>query len=320
MKLLPVAALVLCACNSVFDPQYLVTDLRVLAIRAQVQGSTLADGSPGQTLTIDALVANPVKRAGVTVTWYACLPADNESLPPCADPAFLADPARLASDPDVIPLGACEPSQADGVCGVTVPLPNVEDAPALADALAFMLNIALNEPAYQCRLYAEMPVVAVLEAEGYRDVALKRVRITPDPADLVGTVLEGAYAPNQNPTAIDVVRAPTDTRSSGCVGGIAIDADHTFPAGETVLCATASSDSVEKFNVCGPNGERTETPETLSWQWFATGGEFPDFGGGIGNVTGHAVDFVRPPGPFRFWAVVRDGRGGESWLQRYVAP
>lgn len=320
MKTLPAAALVLCACNSGFDPQYLVTDLRVLAIRGQVQGSTLADGSPGQTLAIDALVANPRERAGLTVTWYACLPADSESLPPCADPAFLADPARLAAaagagDQGVLALGGCEP--VDGVCGVTVAIPTTQ---RIQDALQFIETYAQENPAYQCRLYAEMPVVAVADAEGYRDLAVKRVRITPDPADLVGTVLEGAYAPNQNPTVTDVVRAPTDTRSNGCVGGTAIDPEHTFPAGETIVCATASSDSAEKFNVCGPNGERTETPEKLSWQWFVTGGEFPDYAGGIGNVTGHAVDFVRPPGPFTLWAVLRDGRGGENWMLRYVAP
>ena len=47
------AALLLAGCNEEFLPQYLVTDFRVLAIRAQVVGSAaLADGDTGDTLRL----------------------------------------------------------------------------------------------------------------------------------------------------------------------------------------------------------------------------------------------------------------------------
>lgn len=321
MRALPVAgfALALAACNSGFEPQYLVQDLRVLAIDAEVVGTTAADAIPGDTLGLTALVANPLGRAGLTVTWYGCLPTADESLPPCADPAYLADSSRLAtaaavSGSGVLALGSCTPSADDGVCSVTVAIPAIQD---VTNALAFIVNYAEQDPAYKCRLYAEMPVVAVAEAVGGHDVALKRARVTPDPATLP-TDLAGVYVRNLNPGVLEVYRAPTDP-SGGCVGGTPITPE-PFPTGQTVLCADAWPSSDQSYNQCSPTGDLIPTYEDLSWQWFTTGGEFPDFGEGIGNATGRSVDFIRPPGPFTLWAILRDGRGGEVWLRRHVCP
>jgi hypothetical protein len=87
--------------------------------------------------------------------------------------------------------------------------------------------------------------------------------------------------------------------------------------GETVLCASTIP-PFQEFNVCGPTGERELVGEDLSWQWYSTGGEFPEFDG-IGNATGGSVDFVRPAEPFTIWAILRDGRGGEDWLERIIS-
>ena len=329
-------ALALAACNSGFDHQYLVTDLRVLAIHVEVQGSgvdpygvttaTQADGIPGETLLLDALVANPTSLSGVTVRWYGCMPTADETLPPCMDPAFLADPSRLDSAAGVVPLGTCEPL--DDVCSVAVPVPAATDpiyGAQVQSALDFILSIAVKDPAYQCRLYADMPIVAVAEAEGRRDVALKRVRITPSESTILEKLAEDPYVLNHNPVVQEIVRAPTAT--DGSCGGTAVTAE-PFPTGQTVLCADAAHGAAETFNVCvvhldrdgNPVLELDPTSEDLTWQWFTTGGEFPDFDEGIGNATGQSPAFVRPPGPFTLWAILRDGRGGEVWLRRYVTP
>ncbi len=334
-------ALALAACNNGFDHQYLVTDLRVLSIHVEVQGSgvdpdgvttaTQADGIPGDMLERSALVANPTGRAGVAVRWYGCLPTPDETLPPCADPAFLSDPSRLdnAADKGVLPLGTCSP--VDGVCSVTVPLPAASDptyGTQVQSALDFILSIAVNDLAYRCRLYADMPIVAVAVADGRRDVALKRVRITPSESTILEKLPEDPYVVNHNPIVQEIVRAPTATDGS-CGGGTAVT-PVTFPAGQTVLCGEPPDvgfpGTAETFNVCvvemGSDGNPvltlTPTSEHFSWQWFTTGGEFPDFGEGIGNATGKSLSFVRPPDPFTLWAILRDGRGGEVWFRQKV--
>jgi len=78
-RLLPLALLALGACIDDLAPQYRVTDLRILAVRAEVppaaaDAASFADPMPGETLRLEALVANPLGHAPVTVTWYGCWP------------------------------------------------------------------------------------------------------------------------------------------------------------------------------------------------------------------------------------------------------
>ena len=302
------AALALAGCNTGFEPQYRVTDLRVLAIRSMVQGSTSADAYPGDTIVLDALVANPLARPGLTVTWFGCFPVANESLLPCADPSFLEDPRKLATDPRVTPLGIGE--------SLTLPI----DPSVVSSALAFVKAIATAEPVFRCRLYTELVVIALAEAQGRRSAALKRVRVTPPPSELVGTDLEGVYVLNLDPDVFRVSRAPTDR--STCGGSTALDAG-PFPAGRTVLCGGAASGSRQQFNDCVPDESGTavtlvSTPEDLTWQWYVTAGEFPEFGG-IGNANGSDLEFTRPREAFTLWTILRDGRGGEDWATFVVS-
>ncbi len=283
-----------------------MTDLRVLGIRSKVQGSASSDVIPGDTVVLDALVANPLGRPGLTVTWFGCFPHGDESLPPCADPVFLDDPRRLATDPRVTPLGTGE--------SLTLAI----DPAAVTSALAFVTSIAMAEPAFRCRLYAELVVIALAEAQGHRSAALKRVRVTPDPAGLVGTVLEGAYVLNLDPGILAVTRSPTNR--STCGGGTVVDAG-PFPAGQTVLCGGATSGSRQQFNDCvikDGNLMMLVTDEDLTWQWYVTAGEFPEFTG-VGNATGGDVDFTRPREAFTLWSILRDARGGEDWATYVVS-
>ena len=64
MRRLATLALALAAgCDTGFSPQYLVEDLRILAVRVQVVGSLAADADLGETVRLTALVANPRGRA-----------------------------------------------------------------------------------------------------------------------------------------------------------------------------------------------------------------------------------------------------------------
>lgn len=294
-------------CGTDLRPQYRVTDLRILGVRAEVVGGTSADVAPGDGVRLAALVANPLARAGLSVRWYACAPSATDALPPCLDQELLKDPAALAATPGVVLLGEAPIAAGDDEAAIEVPVPDA------AGALDAAIRLAREQPTYQCRLYADVPIVVVAEAEGRREVAVKRVRLTPRPADLEPyPELQGAYVLNLNPAVRDLVRAPAF--EDGCVGGMPL-AGEPFPPGRTVLCGTA--DAPGSYNVCGPAGERTLVGESRSWQWFVTAGEFPEFDG-LGNAVDAAPEFERPAGPFTLWVVLRDGRGGESWARRDV--
>ncbi len=304
-RLLAPALLLALACDPGFEPQYRVTDLRVLGVRVQVQGSRAADASPDDTVELEALVANPLRRTGLRVRWYACAPEAPGELPPCLDPAFLRDPAALAGAPGVFELPA---GPGTGERPPPIPLSSVLQGAGEAYALALAAAVAraTEQPTYQCRVYVEIPLAVVAEAEGRREVALKRARLVPRAADAPAP-LDG-YVLNLNPQVGDAFRAPAD--EDACAGGTSLAAG-AFPPGRTVLCATA--DAPGAFNVCGPEGGRTPIQETYAWQWYVTAGGFPELDGGVGNATGDAVDFERPAGTFTLWVIVRDGRGGEAW-------
>jgi hypothetical protein len=325
-----VAALLLAGCNQEFMPQYLVTDFRVLAIRAEVVGASqsLADADTGDTLRLEALLANPEGLSPVAVRWKACLPVQGQTVPPCLDASYLADPTRLDGAPGVLDLGS----------GVAVEVP----VPAeLAPALAALVERATAEPVYACSLYAQVPVVAIATAGPEQRVALKSARLTPY-REVAGTPLEGAYVPNLNPSLQAVLTGPSSDeacdiglptarpcQAAADCGGVAClpdpaggpgQCDDPRPAAGAFLCAQHSTDAAQAVFQCRADGSRVPLFEELDYQWYVTGGSFDgptvERVSGTGNVTDHSVSFWPPAGPYTLWVIVRDGRGGSGWLRR----
>jgi hypothetical protein len=300
-RLVPTALLLAAACNTGFDPQYLVTDLRILAVSVEVAGSATADAAPGDAVQLRALVANPLRREPLVVRWFVCPPGEADSVPPCLDTELLKDPTALAAAPGVVEI-------ARGETPSPIPMPELRQA--TDDAI----RLALEEPARACRLFVEVPILVVAEAEGRREVAVKRARLVPRAEDLAPyPELADAYRPNQNPRATGVVRAPGDRET--CRDGTSLTAG--LPLGRALLCGRATG--ADTFDVCGAGGERTSVPETYSWQWYVTGGEFPGFDG-KGNATGYVIELERPAEEFTLWVIVRDGRGGEGWAEYHLGP
>ena len=324
-----IGTLLLAACNEEFPPQYLVTDLRVLAVRAEVVGAEpIADGDSGDTLRLRALLANPEGLSPVEVRWKACLPAGGQAVPPCLDAGYLADPARLDGAPGVVDLGSGPEIQ------VAVP-------PEVAPYLAALVDRATAEPVYACTLYAPVPVVAIAIAGPERRVALKSARLTPW-REVAGTPLEGAYVPNRNPSLASVAAGASSDEacnagtpalracaSAADCGGVAClpdpaggpgQCDDPRPGAGAVLCARNAPDAVQTFFQCRADGARLQVAEDLDYQWYVTGGSFDgptvEPVSGTGNVTDRSVSFWPPAGPFTMWVVVRDGRGGSGWLRR----
>jgi hypothetical protein len=330
---LAAAAAALLSCDTNFQPQYLVRDLRILAMRAEVVGSAPdADADIGETVQLTALVANPGRLPGATVRWKACLPQQGESVSPCLDPAVLRDPAAL-SGPTVVDLGEGESVR------VTIPA-------ELRPFLDFLVARARATPGLACSLYAELPVVAILSAPGAATrVAVKTARVTPWREV---TAPDNLYVRNQNPGLAEVRSGPTNP--DFCVGGAlavrpcSADADcgdaalrcdltaagspgapgqcaSALGGGRQDLCPRLSprSDPSQVYADCQTTGN-LEVLEDLTYQWYATAGTFADAGGGAlgsnGNVTGDRVTFTPPPGPFAMWVIIRDNRGGVDWITR----
>jgi hypothetical protein len=198
---------------------------------------------------------------------------------------------------------------------------------------------AQSQPAYACTLYAEVPVLVVATAGASRQMAVKRVRLTPY-RELAGTPLQDAYVPNLNPALIGVRASPSSTDCAGGVPAIrscAGDADcggvACLPAGagpgacddplagdELTLCAVPAAGSAQSIFECNADGSRLRRAEGLNYQWYTTAGTFgsrdPSAGAGSGNQTGDRATFFPPTGPATLWVIVRDGRDGVGWLQR----
>jgi hypothetical protein len=81
------------------------------------------------------------------------------------------------------------------------------------------------------------------------------------------------------------------------------------------VCGRAPASASQPFNQCAPDGARETFAEALTWQWYLTAGAIDD-AGDIGNAVGDHVRIARPTGPFTLWAVLRDGRGGVTWVER----
>jgi hypothetical protein len=308
------ALLLLAACNSNFEPQYRVRDVRILAVRSGVTAGLSADVAPGDTLVLEALVANPARRNDLQIAWFACLPAASEGKLPCEDQTLLQDPSRLTGLAGVIPLGVNTfPSPPTGpdpsvVGSVALSLAAPATVTSLERALDFAAARAQANASFQCAMFADIVVVTVVSAGGKVTTAIKRVPVTFPPGSTYPPGVTNHYLLNLNPSPIDVRRAPADEVT--CAGGVSL-AGTPYPAGRTVICGVYASGSAQDIEVCDPDPRPVQ--ETLRWQWYVTDGEFPDEGG-VGNALADHLDFIRPPGPFTLWGLLRDSRGGVDWV------
>jgi hypothetical protein len=213
----------------------------------------------------------------------------------------------------VISLGAtpAPPTGPDPTAVASVALPLVDPATvtSLADALRFVVETAALIPTFECRLYAELVVVAVAEGGGLRSTAQKRVRVVVPPTAPLPPPVTNRYQLNLNPRIAEVVRDPSDEEA--CTGGVSL-ATPPFPLGKRTICGKPAG-SAQEITLCNPDGTHPTASEALDWQWYVTAGEFPDESGGVGDATGSHVAFTRPDGPFWLWAILRDRRGGSGW-------
>lgn len=304
---LPAVLALVAACGLDTPKQYLVPDLRVVAVRSSgavtgkadaILGEDVIDGDEvNPSVTLEALVLDPLARS-YAVHWYGCLPGPDS---PCVDPDVLRDPSALPAE-GMIDLGAGSPFGL--VLGPYAPL--------IEGPLAQKAAAAVTDPLLATRLYLEVPVLAVAEAQdlsGLVAAALKRVRIALPEAD------SPHYVHNENPAFLepDPLYTDPDQEDDACTGGTPLAA--TLPPGEVSLCARPAVDTRQPYEQWDEAAQQWFTvEEDLAWQWYVTGGEIAE-AGFSGNAASNPIDFTPPAGGFTVWTILRDGRGGTAWIE-----
>lgn len=294
LSLTPALLALLAACGLDTPKQYLVPDLRVVAIKASAGGGPAADIDVDETVTLEALVLDPLER-GHTLSWYGCPPAIGNS--PCERDDVLRDPGSLPTTPGVVALGT----------GDQITLDLSPWATELAAATDLLIAQATAVPRLRCQLYFEVPVLAVATstAGDVTALALKRVRVAPSEAQ---AAFPDAYVLNLNPAIEALETDPADEDT--CTGGVPLGG--SLPAGEVAICARPTGESRGPYNLCADDGTPEPDTEDLDWQWYVTAGEIAQ-AGFDGNATANPIDFTPAAGSFTLWTIVRDGRGGTDW-------
>lgn len=329
------AALATSACVSGFDRNdQTVNSLRILGASAHIDsgdGVDWADADVGDTVTFEALLANPTGVPGVTVTWVTCIPPVNKTVTPCSSETVLRNPA------DLIDMARKDPSSGVILLGVgeTIRFTVPAEVQPLLDSLIANADAHLNA---QCSLYTPTPVIIIAQGtDGTTVSAVKNLRLSPwskvgpgasDPA------LQH-YIRNANPSIV-ALNLPTD--STACDGQTLVQSCQTnadcggdtcsadgwcppapFPSGPTTICGQIPDADSQTYYYCGMDGVDGSELEYPSITWYETAGTEASISNkhvaGTPDLPSRTFQVVaRPPGPFTLYGVVRDGRGGENWI------
>lgn len=281
------------ACTPNFQSQSEVSDLRVLAIRADppeaqatIDGGVVTDVDD---VRITLLVADPARPQNLaTVTSALCAPTTNRR----CDPGF---PLPKLVQP------------MDSTFGYTIRVPPAAVQGALSsDKLAgfggirLQLQIAIDDGDPAGAQAAEKTLVYSRKDHVPNHVPL-----------LDGLALTRDTAPDGTLLPGDVLHL-----KRGVARGLR-PIPHACPPSGAGTCVPA----IEGYDTVDLQGKAIHLTEQLRYSFFLTAGaevsrENADepLGGvappdGLTQITGLAA------GPGRLWVVVRDGRGGESWLE-----
>lgn len=283
------------ACSTDFAPASEVSSLRVLGMRAEP-----AEPRPGQGLTLSALVVDPTRPdAGTAMLWLGCAPTEEAISSPCANTdALLAltssadgglppGVALLGLGPQVVTQAPANPFPADA-----------GEAERQMGVLASAVLIAAAAPPPTTAEEANRLLEQIRNDEVASQVALFRYPISE--SDM----------PNHNPVLDGFVLNGEALPRGATLGVLAPSAE--------VDVAVPDSD-FEHYVQHAPT-EDLERTETLAARYYATrvGVDVQAV-----QVRGTVVEKLFP-GSYssdpesrfgQLWAVVRDTRGGQSWLE-----
>jgi hypothetical protein len=307
---LAVLALAATACSNSFTPDTLVNSFRVLGVEADQP-----ELHPGDTTALHALVVDPTRPGQTnTLLWIGCDPDPLDlGRSACSDLATLQDPTALALNVDggafVLPPGMHEIGFDDSAAyqAPTDTFADIPDASVqrLEGSVADVLIIAAA---------GELPITAT-DAQITAFFTSVQNGTIPSIVVIDRVVISEEQILNQNPVLDDL-----------WVDGAPIPDGGTFrvSAGETAkLSMTAPASSYEQYDLYEPDGTIEPQQEELLAAFYSTTGTFSDDQAALDG--GIPVTFTAPDGGAQnplptdrggtVWVVVRDTRGGESWVQ-----
>lgn len=301
MRALPlVLSLALLGCDPGFRPETLVSDLRLLGIRAEP-----AELHPGESAQLSALVLDPA-RTGSSVLWVGCA-ADpyvmNRS--PCSNTAVLSDPSALTGGTGTLPegvqlIGFDDQASYRAPADLFAPLP-ADDARRQSGTVGLVIAFAVAETINPGATQEELAAVfgRVQRNETKAIVALFRITISESDSHNQNPGLERLVVANE--------RWPRD-------------AHVLLREREPVLLdALAADGSFERYAQLTPEGV-VEKTERLLVAWYSSAGRFTQTSTALGEdvrtifrAPGTEADPVPQKRTGTFFTVVRDTRGGNGW-------
>lgn len=325
---LPLALAVALAggCTSGLESQTRVSDMRVLAIRAEPPMVL-----PGDEVELSALVVDPWAGPGEqpTISWYACMTPEPLERFFGADFEYGDAPCDDPDHPEGVLLG-------EGPVGTTARFTVPEDFLAhLGEALtAYGLGGSEEEQAGITALLLNISglhlrVRAVVTNGTKTTDAFKRLVVSTNPEPNVSPDPPAVFFANVDEVSFDDAPETGEPPPAGtCLvpsSAVAIKEGKwhlktlNLPEDPPTYYVISFTDDEEPFQ------ERTEG---LYFSWFSTAGSlndlvtretFPWNGIKLGKVK--PTELVRGPdgGPVvPLWVVVRDGRGGTSWCESLI--
>jgi hypothetical protein len=298
------AAVAAAGCDAGFEKQSIVLDLRALAAQANppevVLDIDVMDPDSFEQLsippiTVTALYADPGEARRLEWIMTACPPTRSLR---CDDPTapYIAVDFGSIDDP--------EDAGSQGISGTFTATPAVLQESLRLDDAALLGGIGVQ---------IEIVVFPAGDPDLSRAVfASKKVLYSPR--------LPAARVANSNPPLPELT-----VHGARC--GDPLEPPWQVRAGdELTIMVTEPEGARETYQLPTFDGSVRTITENLSYQWYATAGSFSaEMTGGpldpFGNEPALLSKWTAPndPGEVRFWLVVRDERGGVSWLERCFA-
>ncbi|HEY4059621.1 MAG TPA: hypothetical protein VGM39_23565 [Kofleriaceae bacterium] len=344
-------ALLVGACGK-FETESIALDLRVLAIKTQVddelghptnEADLVLDvdmdtidleslRSQLRDVDVTALVTDPGERRSLRYTWSICKANDDGRCDP-GEPSKTYAEQELDDDPENVGGVAQRPH-------LTIPLRG--DIGTQLTVLGIIQSDIQKNPVdavggvdidFQLR-------IGGLDADPAKDVyATKKLRIAPR--------IPAGRQPNTNPSldhldgsldtatqsGIDTEVLQPDDELARCGADMRAHSPVLDPGDVITLFPQNASAFAEQYVTPGLDGSTIMETETLSFQWVATRGSWSDetTGGGhdiLGNQSLLGSDWKSPningtdDVPVQIWMIERDERYGVNWIETciYAAP
>ena len=287
------------ACSAEFDPPYRITDLRILAVRADEPYA-----APGDTVQLTALAVDPAGRT-LQWGWGTCVDPDSSEVVDCIDNADWTSftiatdaPTHAVSSPaDAIDRLASAARARATVGVITVVCPG---------------DLSLPSPLPRIQATGSLPFVC-------RDHATGRVLATDEYAAGVKRIFVRATDRNANPVIASVTwdgqgwSDTTTQHAAACATG----GNSLSSCDSTVhhVAANAASGGAES----GVDSFGASFDEQVIVEYYATEGIFGDGVRIAGDPAAKWTARQESAGrAVTMWMVLRDDRGGVSWTSRAV--